>query len=194
MVKPGDPILPKITAAWFNKLETLHRKQGVRNLSNSTNNSTILVAGATNTDIWKPVILGEAVLQANSSGIVISQASFAPSEDCWAVMQEPLIASQLGIALISGITWINMGNHYPGNRYINLEDGVFVFSNRGKATVITSYIDEDTNDTWALCVLGTRTQRPGIVDIRVTDTIFEYTYDNEIWIPWHHGVECEIMS
>lgn len=119
MVKPGDPILKHLTAAWFNNLDAVARKVGVNPGSSDPSRVSITVVNheAVAKDIYDPVaIVSPTVTYPLGTPPVYSQLVFttkalsSSSRHNWAVLQEPL-PGKIGAtaeALLVGITWVNV--------------------------------------------------------------------------------------
>lgn len=119
-VKPGDPILKNLTAAWFNKLSVPQRGLGGSGAIDVFDHLLITVRNHSTTrkDIYESVLLDTPhfdyakEFDQTHDRIVINTTATAPTDsngrNNFAILQEPLAGAvgATAVALLKGLTWL----------------------------------------------------------------------------------------
>lgn len=151
MVKHGDPILPHMTANWYNAVtNATNRRLGGRAPIIEDQFLTVMVQNHSETakNIWDAVAIGTPAFNYDvANNIQHHQLVFntspldVASPNNWAVLLAPLPgkvegeAPALAPAMLSGITWVNLDED-PTEDFITADDLVLKTSTSGKGHVI----------------------------------------------------------
>lgn len=170
-VAKGDPILPRMTAQWFNS--TLQNPQQ-RPPGNRTRveedydhiKYKLDETGTTEVGWLEPVVItGTAIEPSGAAGHpamarVIAKckkpaSGVAFENDNWGISLSPVYAGQTGDMVVSGVTWAKIERTDSGHRYVNIDVSSYTLKSRSSGPArILSFIAESGTVGYGLIRLG----------------------------------------
>lgn len=176
-VKPGDPILKHLTAAWYNRVDKATTSQ--RNLGGGVSIdqfNRLIITVRKNAigisykkydaiQIAAPYINYEKPFDISHESIVFNTyaSGITPGIHDWVVLLEPLpaTADATAKAVLLGTTWVrqNTANliSYPGESLVYRPSWSLTYGHEGKATILHRVVVSDY--TYLLVTLGNAPQQ-----------------------------------
>ncbi len=154
MVRKGDPILPALTAEFFNDTERRNKAYGIGGINPDSVDEPnyIYIRNTTTTAFsrFSPVGLGTlqqayASHSYNSNNLLFNSAALSESKkNSWAVLQEPLEGrvGAIALAIIIGRSWVRVPSDYVADSpYLDVVGTVITGATQGKAAVLAESVD-----------------------------------------------------
>lgn len=153
-VSPGETILPRMTAQWFNHTIRPVTKP-LTSPQKITRDKDILACSYTGSEVsqYDPVALLTTVNK-------IGTTSDARTEKNWVIAQKALGTDDSGVCVINGITWANVSIVQPYHEYVTIVDDILVSSCYGKAKLLVA-----NDGTPSLISLGVGFPKTGLAKI-----------------------------